>query len=67
MVQFAPQKILNQSGNLTGVLFKKRDYMRLQDYLETLEDSLELAKAIKESEGFTLWNDFVKEYKLKQI
>jgi hypothetical protein len=65
MVQFAPQKIVNESGKLTGVLFKKKDFIRLQDYLETLEDSLELAKAIKESEGFILWDEFVAEIKAK--
>lgn len=65
MVQFAPQKIISESGKMTGVLFKKNDFVRLQDYLETLEDSIELAKAVKESEGFMLWDEFVKEFKEK--
>ncbi len=63
MYQVTSQKLVNESGKLTGMLIKKSEYLKLKDYIENLEDSLELANAIKESEGFRLWDNFVAEYK----
>jgi hypothetical protein len=54
------QKIVNEHGKVTGILLKKNDFLRLQEYIENIEDSLELAEAIKSSEGFRLWDEFVK-------
>jgi hypothetical protein len=59
------QKIINEKGNVTGFLFKKNEYVKLQEYIEDLEDSLELAEAIKTSEGFKIWDKFVKEFQSK--
>jgi hypothetical protein len=53
------QKIVNEHGKVTGILLKKNDFLRLQEYIENIEDSLELAEAIKSSEGFRLWDEFV--------
>jgi hypothetical protein len=63
MYQVTSQKLVNESGKLTGMLIKKSEYLKLKDYIENLEDSLELADAIKESKGFRLWDNFVAEYK----
>jgi hypothetical protein len=54
------QKIVNEKGKVTGFLIKKNDFLRLQEYLEDMEDSIELSDAIKNSEGFRLWDDFIK-------
>jgi hypothetical protein len=58
------QKIVNEQGKVTGFLLKKNEFLRLQEYIEDMEDSLELADAIKNSEGFKLWDDFVKQNNL---
>jgi hypothetical protein len=65
MIGITQQKIINQQGRLTGVLLKSADFNKLSEYIEDLEDSLELAQVIKNSEGFILWDDFVKEYRNK--
>jgi hypothetical protein len=58
------QKIVNEQGKVTGFLLKKNEFLHLQEYIEDMEDSLELADAIKNSEGFKLWDDFVKQNNL---
>ena len=54
------QKIVNEKGKITGFFIKKNDFLRLQEYLEDIEDSIALSDAIRNSEGFRLWDDFVK-------
>jgi ABC-type lipoprotein release transport system permease subunit len=58
------QKIVNEQGKVTGFLLKKNDFFRLQEYIEDMEDALELSEAIKNSEGFSIWDDFVKQNNL---
>jgi len=58
------QKIVNEQGKVTGFLLKKNEFLRLQEYIEDMEDTIELADAIKNSEGFKLWDDFVKQNNL---
>lgn len=54
------QKIVNEKGKITGFLIKKNNFIRLQEYLEDIVDSIELSDSIKNSQGFRLWDDFVK-------
>lgn len=58
------QKIVNEKGQVTGFLIKKNDFIRLKDYIEDIEDSIQLSEAIKDSKGFRLWDDFVKQNNL---
>lgn len=58
------QKIVNEQGKVTGFLLKKNEFLRFQEYIEDMEDALELSEAIKNSEGFSLWDDFVKKNNL---
>ena len=51
------QKIVNEKGKITGFFIKKNDFLRLQEYLEDIEDSIALSDAIRNSEGFRLWDD----------
>ncbi len=58
------QKIVNEQGKITGFLLKKNEFLRLQEYIEDIEDALELTDVIKNSEGFSLWDEFVKQNNL---
>ncbi|MBI5323735.1 MAG: hypothetical protein HZB41_00360 [Ignavibacteriae bacterium] len=62
MVKISPQNVIDKKGNISAVLLNKPDYEKLNEYIEDLEDSVELSKAIKNSSGFQLWEDFLKEY-----
>lgn len=55
------QKIVNDKGQVTGFLIKKSDFIRLKEYIEDIEDSIELSESIKNSQGFRIWDDFIKE------
>ncbi|OGU14174.1 MAG: hypothetical protein A2X61_07100 [Ignavibacteria bacterium GWB2_35_12] len=62
MVNISPQNVVDNNGNVSAVLLNKPDYEKLNEYIEDLEDSVELSKAIKDSTGFQLWEEFLKVY-----
>jgi len=55
MVNITPQNVVDNNGNVSAFLLNKPDYEKLNEYIEYLEDSVELSKAIKNSSGFQLW------------
>ncbi len=59
------QKIVNEKGQVTGFLIKKNDFFKLKEYIEDIEDSIELSEAIKDSQGFRIWDDFVKQHLIR--
>jgi len=63
-MKFNEQKIVNDKGQVTGFLIKKNDFIRIKEYIEDIEDSIELADAIKDSQGFRTWDEFVKQNNL---
>ena len=65
MIELKTQKVLGPRGKVKAFLINKNDYLKLEDYIEDLEDSIELADSIKNAYGFILWEDFVNEYKRK--
>lgn len=62
---FNQQKIVNDKGQVTGFFIKKNDFNRLKDYIEDIEDSIELSESIKNSQGFRIWDDFVKQHNIR--
>jgi hypothetical protein len=65
MVSLTKHKVMNQKGKIEAYLINKKDGDKITEYIEYLEDSLELEKAVKEETGFRLWEDFVSEYRSK--
>ena len=63
MVKINERKVLGSDGRELAVQLDIKEYRIIEDYIEDLEDSLELAKAIKEAKGFRLWEEFVAELK----
>ena len=55
------QYVTNESGNKIAVQLDIRSYQRLEEYIELLEDRIDLELAMKESPELTNWDDFVKE------
>ncbi len=46
------QYITNEKGGKTGVILDIKEYHRLQEMIEGMEDSLDLKQAVQEAEGF---------------
>ncbi|RZN38752.1 MAG: hypothetical protein EF813_04680 [Methanosarcinales archaeon] len=55
------QYVTNESGAKIAVQLDIRSYQRLEEYIELLEDRIDLELAMKESPDLTNWDDFVKE------
>nr|QNO47493.1 hypothetical protein MJFALNKJ_00026 [Methanosarcinales archaeon ANME-2c ERB4] len=55
------QYVTNESGTKIAVQLDIRSYQRLEEYIELLEDRIDLELAMKESPDLTNWDDFVKE------
>lgn len=62
MITIEKEEIINKYGKKSAVLIKRREFDKIESYIEDLEDSLELAEAIKNASGFRLWEEFVTEY-----
>ena len=54
MVKLNEKFVTDKSGRATEVILSRRDYRRLLDYLEDLEDRLEI-KRRKKSAHFVPW------------
>jgi hypothetical protein len=65
MIRLKKQRILNEHGRTQSFLINKNEFKKIEDYIEDLEDSLELAEAIQNASGFRLWEEFVEEYMKK--
>ena len=55
------QYVTNESGTKIAVQLDIRSYQQLEEYIELLEDRIDLELAMKESPELTNWDDFVKE------
>ena len=55
------QYVTNESGAKIAVQLDIRSYQRLEEYIELLEDRIDLELDMKESPDLTNWDDFVKE------
>lgn len=51
--------VVNEHGNKEAILLSIDEYSKLIAYLEDLEDSLELKRAIEEDAEFTEYEEFV--------
>jgi hypothetical protein len=54
MVKLNEKFVTDKAGRATEVILRRRDYVRLLDYLEDLEDRLEI-KRRKKSAKFMSW------------
>ena len=54
MVKLNEKFVTDKAGRATEVILRRRDYVRLLDYLEDLEDRLEI-KRRKKSAKFIPW------------
>ena len=55
MVKLNEQFVTDKAGRSAGVMLRQRDYRRLMDYVEDLEDRLEI-KRRKKSAQFVSWD-----------
>ena len=55
------QYVTNESGTKIAVQLDIRSFQQLEEYIELLEDRIDLELAMKESPDLTNWDDFVKE------
>jgi hypothetical protein len=53
-----PQFITDETGKKTSVIINLRDYKKLIEYLEDLEDGYDLLKAEREATDFIPYNTF---------
>lgn len=63
MVQIKENFVMDDKGNRTAVLIDIKDYERLREYIEDLEDAKDLIEAEKTATGFTTLENFQRELK----
>ena len=55
------QYVTNESGTKIAVQLDIRSFQQLEEYIELLDDRIDMELAVKESPNLTNWDDFVKE------
>ena len=55
------QYVTNEFGTKIAVQLDIRSFQQLEEYIELLEDRIDLELAMKGSPDLTNWDDFVKE------
>ena len=55
------QYVTNESGTKIAVQLDIQSFQQLEEYIELLEDWIDLELAVKESPDLTNWDDFIKE------
>jgi DUF2075 family protein len=55
------QYVIDESGERIAVQLDIETFQELEEYIEMLEDRIELELAMKEPTEFTNWDEFVKE------
>jgi len=57
MLDVKPKYLVNEEGRKTGVFLSMRDYRKLLQRLEDLEDVLDLDEAVETATGFRDYNE----------
>ena len=57
MLNVKPKYLVNERGRKTSVVLSMKDYQRLLQRLEDLEDALELDDAVETATGFRDYNE----------
>lgn len=52
MLNIKPRYLVDEAGRRTGAVLSMKDYRRLMQHLEDLEDALDLDRAIQTATGF---------------
>ena len=52
MLNIKPRYLVDEAGRKTGAVLSMKDYRRLMQRLEDLEDALDLDRAIRTATGF---------------
>jgi hypothetical protein len=55
------QYVTNESGTKIAVQLDIRSFQQIEEYIELLEDRIDLEVAMKGSQDITNWDDFAKE------
>ncbi|OHB90779.1 MAG: hypothetical protein A3E19_04530 [Planctomycetes bacterium RIFCSPHIGHO2_12_FULL_52_36] len=58
MIKIHTRYITDTEGNPLEVVLPVKEFKALMEYVEEIEDALELEKAIKEAEEFVPWEEF---------
>jgi len=62
-MNFNPEYLVDKKGKKKSVVFSFRDYTRLMEYLEDMEDSIDLKRAKNTSKSFKDFNDVVSHFR----
>lgn len=57
MLSVRPKYLVDEQGKRTAVVLSMRDYRRLLQRLEELEDALDLDEAVESAKGFRDYNE----------
>ena len=52
MLNIKPRYLIDEAGRKTGALLSMKDYRRLMQRLEDMEDALDLDRAVRTATGF---------------
>lgn len=63
MLNLKKQYVINELGDKIAVQVDIKTFQKLEEYIELLEDRLDLEHAMKEPGEFRNWDDFVEELK----
>lgn len=61
MIKIHTKYITDKEGKPLEVVLPVNEFKALLEYMEEIEDSLDLEKAIEETEEFVPWEEFKKE------
>lgn len=57
-----PKFLIDERGKRKGVLISSKDFQRLEELIEDLEDTIDLLKAEREAVSFTPYEKFRKNW-----
>lgn len=57
MLSVKPKYLVDEQGKRTAVVLSMRDYRKLLQRLEELEDALDLDEAVESAKGFREYNE----------
>lgn len=61
MIKIHTKYIRDKEGKLLKVVLPVKEFKAMLEYIEEIEDSLDLEKAIEEAKEFVPWEEFKKE------
>ena len=62
-----PKFLIDDKGKKRGVLLSPKDYRRIEELIEDLEDTIDLLKAEREAVSFTPYEKFRKNWLSREL